>query len=129
MIYARMVATVVVAMLSSLCNGQKKIPQQHTHGIEPSQNDLSQFLETPQCLGCDVMCLFYLCFFAGLQTSLFSLETASVLSHSNLKIEMSLLGSIAVMAATSFGLFNCAVNIWRWEIFLFLSAQFLSIEG
>lgn len=64
----------------------------------------------------DAMRLFYL-FLAGLQTSLFSLETASVLSHSNLKIEMSLLGSIAVMAATSFGLFNCAVNIWRWEIF------------
>lgn len=53
------------------------------------------------------MSLIYL-FLAGLRTSLFSLETASVLSHSNLKIEMSLLGCIAVMAATSFGLFNCA---------------------
>lgn len=59
----------------------------------------------------NVMCLIYL-FLAGLRTSLFSLETASVLSHSNLKIEMSLLGCIAVMAATSFGLFNCAVNIY-----------------
>lgn len=63
------------------------------------------------------MCLIYL-FLAGLRTSLFSLETASVLSHSNLKIEMSLLGCIAVMAATSFGLFNCAVNIYRCEIYL-----------
>lgn len=58
----------------------------------------------------NVMCLIYL-FLAGLRTSLFSLETASVLSHSNLKIEMSLLGCIAAMAATSFALFNCAVNI------------------
>lgn len=72
------------------------------------------------------MCRIHL-FHAGLRTSLFSLETASVLSHSNLKIEMSLLGCMAVMAATSFGLFNCAVNIYfiyiykyRCEIFSFL---------
>lgn len=72
----------------------------------------------------DAMHLLHL-FLAGLQTSLFSLETASVLSHSNLKIEMSLLGAIAVMAATSFVLFNCAVNIWR----LFSSAQCPSYEN
>lgn len=69
---------------------------------------------TPLRLVLDVMCLFHL-FLSGLETSLFSLETASVLSHSNLKIEMSLLGSMAVMAATSCGLFNCAVNIWRGD--------------
>lgn len=51
------------------------------------------------------MGLIYL-FLAGLRTSLFSLEAASVLSHSNLKIEMSILGCMAVMAATSFILFN-----------------------
>lgn len=61
------------------------------------------------------MSLIYL-FLAVPRTSLFSLETASVLSHSNLKIEMSLLGCIAVMAATSFGLFNCAVNIKLWDM-------------
>lgn len=71
------------------------------------------------------MCLFYL-FLAGLRTSLFSLETASVLSHSNLKIEMSLLGCIAVMAATSFGLLNCAVNTYRCEMSFALSLNSLS---
>lgn len=69
----------------------------------------------------DGMCLIYL-FLAVLRTSLFSLETASVLSHSNLKIEMSLLGCIAVMAATSFGLFNCAVNISGCDIFCSISS-------
>lgn len=73
------------------------------------------------------MRLIYL-FLAGLRITLFSLETAPVLSHSNLKIVMSLLGCIAVMAATSFGLFNCAVNISRCEIFCFLSLQFSSSE-
>lgn len=78
---------------------------------------LSKCLKKPPSPCWNVMCLIYL-FLAGLRTSLFSLETASVLSHSNLKIEMSLLGCIAVMAATSFGLFNCAVNTYRCEIFL-----------
>lgn len=70
----------------------------------------------------NVMCLIYL-FLAGLRTSLFSLETASVLSHSNLKIEMSLLGCIAVMAATSFGLLNCAVNIYSKYIYIYIKRQ------
>ena len=56
-------------------------------------------------------------FLVGLQTLLFSLETTSVLFHSNLKIEMSLLDRIARMAAISFGLLNCAVSTSNFYLF------------
>lgn len=80
------------------------------------------------CVFGGMLCLIYL-FLAGLRTSLFSLETASVLSHSNLKIEMSLLGCIAVIAATSFGLFNCTVHIYKGaKNILFHVSNLLQIE-
>lgn len=68
----------------------KRNPPQKTTTIKKKEY-FNKWHKSRAILG-EMLYVWFTCSLQGSRTSLFSLETASVLSHSNLKIEMSLLG-------------------------------------